>query len=81
MNIKPIDIKDIPGKKNGYVETILNFISSGEKAAEIDFFWGDAYSAYRALMNNIRRKGLQDSVKVAIRQGRIFLIRKDISNE
>ena len=81
MNIKPIDIKDIPGKKNGNVEAILNFIASGEKAAEIDFFWGDAHSAYRALLNNIRRKGLQDSIKVAIRQDRVFLIRKDINNE
>lgn len=81
MNIKPIDIKDIPGKKNGNVEAILNFIASGEKAAEIDFFWGDAHTVYSALTNNIRRKGLQDSVKAAIRQNRVFLIRKGINNE
>ena len=81
MNIRPIDIKDVPGKKNGNVEAILNFIASGEKAAEVDFFWGDAHSTYGALINNIRRKGLQDRVKAAIRQDRVFLIRKDINNE
>ena len=79
MKLTPYDVTKLNLYKPGKNQKLLTeFVNSGETCAEVEnYTQKSAKTAQSSLMVAAKKLGLNNSVRIAKRKDRVFLVRKD----